>query len=148
MFMETRKQTHSGDSVPYSGTSNNPSMQIPATTTESAKLSMYSASDYPEVNYWTKKQWKDAENRRKDSSKVPTGGSPHRGARSAKGENVMMLYIEHANGQPVSGTIAAEIQDFARSIWQGFYLQGMALKKWGDIDKGTKEDYLYEMENE
>jgi hypothetical protein len=62
MFAETRKWTRSGDSVPCSGTSNNPSMQIPAATTESAKLSMYSASDYPEAKYWTKQQWKDVEN--------------------------------------------------------------------------------------
>ena len=147
-FTETRKWTCSGNSVPCSGSSNNPLTQIPATTTASPKLPVYSASDYPEVKYWTKQQWKDAENLRKDSSEVPTGGGPRGGARLAKGKNVMMLYIEHADGQPVSGTIAAEIQDFARSIWQGFYLQGMALKKWGDIDKGTKEDYLYEMENE
>jgi hypothetical protein len=60
---------------------------------------------------------------------------------------MMMLYVEHANRPPVSGMIAAEIRDFARSIWQGFYLRGMALEKWGDIDKGTKDNYLYKMEN-
>jgi hypothetical protein len=84
-------------------------MQIPATTTASPKLPVYSASDYPKVKYWTKQQWKDVENLIKDSSEVPTGGSPHGGARSAKGENVMMLYIEHADRQPVSGTITAKI---------------------------------------
>jgi hypothetical protein len=147
-FAETRKRTRSGDSAPCSGSSNNPSTQTPATATASPKLPVYSASDYPEVKYWTKQQWKDAENLRKDSSEVPTGGGPRGGARSAKGENVMMLYVEHADGQPVSGTIAAEIRDFARSIWRGFYLRGMAPEKWGDVDKDTKDDYLYEMEKE
>jgi hypothetical protein len=60
----------------------------------------------------------------------------------------MMLYIEHANGTSVSGAMAAEIRDFARSVWRGFYVRGMAPEKWGDASRQVRDEYIREMENE
>ena len=102
-------------------------------------------SKFPEVKYWTKQDWKEVENKRKNSSEV---AGPRGGGRSAKGENVMMLYVEHDNGRPVSGAMASDIRDFARSIWRGFYSRGMAPEKWGDVSKAVKDDYIHDMERE
>jgi len=64
------------------------------------------------------------------------------------GENVMMLYVENADGTAISGTCASEIREFARSIWRGFYSREIAPKKWGDASKDIREEYYREMENE
>jgi len=102
-----------------------------------------SQSAYPEVKYWFKQAWKDAENQRKDLSNI---GSPHGGGRSAMGENVMMLYIEKEDGMPVDGSIAGAIWDDARSIWQGFYNLEMAPEKWGDASKEVRDVFVHEIE--
>jgi len=73
-------------------------------TLENTKQEVYAQPDYPEVKYWTKKQWKDAENNNKDASDLLENKDKRRGAtRSAMGENVMMLYIEHANRRRSGG---------------------------------------------
>jgi hypothetical protein len=111
------------------------------------KLPPLSASDYPGVKFWTRLDWKKHENDRKDSSELESKGSGARGgARSSKGENVMMLYIENADGTPISGTLAGEIRDFARSIWRDFYTRDVAPEKWGDGPKQIRDEFFYEME--
>jgi len=47
----------------------------------------------------------------------------------------MMLYIEHPNGDTIDGMLAAEIQEFARSIWRGLYTRGVAPRKWRDSSR-------------
>jgi len=64
----------------------------------------------------------------------------------AKGENVMTLYMENEKGEPVSGTRASYMRDFARSLWQGFYSRGEAPRKWGDVSKDVQDEYCREME--
>ena len=142
-FAESKKRCCPEDPTPGLDKSNNPSAQVPATARQSVNLSR---SDYPEVKYWTRQEWKIAENRRKDLSEVPTGGGSRGGARSAMGENVMMLYIEEVDGQPVDGTIAAQIREFARSIWRGFYKQKMAPDTWGEVDDKVQDYFVCEME--
>ncbi len=41
---------------------------------------------------------------------------------------------------------AAQIQVFARSIWQGFYQQRMAPEKWGDAFKEVRDTFIHDME--
>ncbi|KAI0291862.1 hypothetical protein BC826DRAFT_1105790 [Russula brevipes] len=104
-------------------------------------------SDYPRVKFWSKLDWKKYENDRKDSSELEGKGSSARGGtRSAKGENVMMLYIENADGSAISGTLASEIREFARSIWRGFYLQGIGPERWGDASKQIRDEFFREIE--
>src|SRR5712691_7180504 len=140
-FAGSNKRPRSADRGPVSETLDTSPLQAG----EVANSSMYLRSDYPGVKYWTKQDWKEAENKRKDSSEV---AGPRGGGRSVKGENVMMLYIENDDGNPVSGSMAAAIRDFARSIWRGFHQQGMAPEKWGDVSKAVKDDYIHDMEKE
>ena len=85
-----------------------PSPVLPTPTTENTKP--YLQSDYPLVKYWTKQQWKDNENNNKDASDILEIKDKTRGGtRSAKGENVMMLYIEHEDGTPIDSNMAAQI---------------------------------------
>jgi hypothetical protein len=104
-------------------------------------------SEYPLVKYWTRQQWKDEENSNKDASDIlDNKDKTRRGTRSAKGENVMMLYIEHKDGMPIDGTLAAQIREYARSIWRDLYRRGKAPEKWSDAFKKVREEYFCEME--
>jgi hypothetical protein len=80
-------------------------------------------SMYPKVRFWTKQEWKDNENNCKDSSDLgATSSSRVRGGtRAALGENVRVRYVEHADGKMVSGGLATEIRDHARTIWRGLW---------------------------
>jgi hypothetical protein len=75
-----------------------------------------SQCDYPLVKYWDRKVWKGVTGTRKDTSEVQTKSGSCGGTRSAMGENVMMLYIEDADGMPIDGSIAGGMRDLARSI--------------------------------
>lgn len=112
-----------------------------------ANLSPLVQTDYPRVKFWNKLEWKNFENARKDSTGIEAKSTGRGGTRSAKGENVMMLYIEDANGLPVNGAIAGAIREFARSIWRGFYSLGVAPEKWGDAMQEVRDKYCNEMEN-
>ena len=115
------------------------------TTTESAKP--YSQSDYPHIKYWTRMQWKDNENNNKDASDILEIKDKTRGGtRSAKGENVMMLYIEHKDGTPIDGNTAAQIREHARLIWKDLFHRGIAPEKWTDASKEVRDEYFREME--
>jgi hypothetical protein len=98
----------------------------PTFSLPTATLGPLLQSDYPRVKFWNKIQWKNFESARKDSYGIHAKNIARGGTRSAKGENVMMLYIEDTNGLPVNGAIAGAIRDFARSIWRGFYSLGVA----------------------
>lgn len=116
-------------------------------TLENTKQEVYAQPDYPEVKYWTKKQWKDAENNNKDASDLLENKDKRRGAtRSAMGENVMMLYIEHANGTPIDGVLAAQIREHARMVWKDLDRRGKAPKTWTDASREVHDEYLREME--
>lgn len=110
---------------------------------ESGHFVAYSRSKYPMIKYWTRQEWKEVESQQKGSSEV--AGS-RGGGRSSKGENVMTLYVETEKGESVSGTTAAYIRDFARSIWRGFYERGVAPKTWGQVSKDVQDEYIREME--
>jgi hypothetical protein len=84
-------------------------------------------SDYPGIKYWTRAEW--ASQREVDDIETPPG--PRRGLWCAKGENMMMQYIESPDGMLVSGAVASNIREYARSIWRGFYDQGFAPPTWG-----------------
>jgi hypothetical protein len=114
----------------------------------SAKPPPLSQVDYPLVKFWERKVWKSVANNRKDTSEVQTKGGSRGGTRSSKGENVMMLYIEDANGMPVDGNIASAIRELARSIWRSLYERGIAPETWGQATKEVREEYCREMESE
>ena len=65
------------------------------------------------VKYWTKTAM---EGQRKTITRMRltywrSKTKTREGTRSAKGENVMMLYIEHEDGTPIDGNMAAQIRE-------------------------------------
>lgn len=112
-----------------------------------SKPRSYLQSEYPLVKYWTRQQWKENENTSKDASDLlESKDKPRGGTRSARGENVMMLYIEHVDGMPIDGAMAAQIREHARMVWKDFYQRGKAPEKWTDASRDVREEYLREME--
>jgi hypothetical protein len=114
----------------------------------SARLPPLSQVDYPLVKYWERKVWKTVAGTRKDTSEVQAKTGSRGGSRSSKGENVMMLYIEDANGMPIDGNIAGGIREHARSIWRSLYERGIAPETWGQATMEVREKYCREMESE
>ena len=104
--------------------------------------------DYPLVKYWERKVWKNIAGTRKDTSEVQTKNGSRGGTRSSKGENVMMLYIEDANGMPVDGNVACGMRELARSIWRSLYERGITPETWGQSTKEVREEFCREMESE
>ena len=76
-------------------------------------------ADFPQMKYWRRQAWKVHEDEQNDSTGLVSKRSQRGGARSARGINVMMQYIENADGSLISGDYAAEMREFARSIWRG-----------------------------
>lgn len=54
----------------------------------------------------------------------------------------MMLYIKHPNSEVIDSMLAAEIWEFARSIWRGFYAQECAPRKWRDSFRQVQDEYI------
>ena len=135
-YIESMKRLHAEDCKPL----------LDPPLTHEAGLVEYSQLDYPKVHFWKRKEWKDFNNKSKNSSGLQGKKGTRGGARSAKGENVMMLYIEHPNGKAIDGVLAAEIREFARSIWRGLYALGMAPRKWRDSSRDAQDKYTHEME--
>jgi len=80
------------------------------TTIDDTKPVVYLQSEYPHIKYWTRQQWKENENSTKDTSDLlDNKDKMHGGIRSAKGKNIMMLYIEYINDRPINGNMAAQI---------------------------------------
>jgi len=75
------------------------------------------------------------------------GSGQRGGGRAAKGENISMLFVEHVDGCPISGTMAINIQDYAQVLWKDFVKHDLPPEKWGDGSKAVQEEYVYEMEN-
>ena len=80
------------------------------TTIDDTKPVVYLQSEYPHIKYWTRQQWKENKNSTKDTSDLlDNKDKTHGGTRFAKGENVMMLYIECINGRPINSNMVAQI---------------------------------------
>jgi hypothetical protein len=114
----------------------------PTTTT------VYSQSNCPDIKYWTKKEWTEAQSAKKNSSD-PTDQPGARGkSRCAQGVNVSAKYLEEHNGMPVTGTKAAKIREYARSIWIDFDARGVAPRKWSHAPRSVQDEYVRDMENQ
>ena len=83
---------------------------VTSTVIDNSKPVAYSQSEYPLIKYWTRQQWKENENNNKDiSDLLGNKDKTCRETRSVRGENVIMLYIEHIDGTPIDSTMVAEI---------------------------------------
>jgi hypothetical protein len=109
-------------------------------------LRLCSKSDFPDINFWTKGEWLDFKNKGRDSSAVGSKAGPRGGMRCAQGTNVAMQYLEDTDREPINGRVAADIREFARKIWAGFYDQGMAPEKWNEAKPKVRDEYTCKME--
>src|SRR5712671_2281241 len=109
----------------------------------------YSHEKFPDIHFWNVQDWKDHESSTKDTSELDSqaGSGQRGGGRAAKGKNVSMLFVEHADGRPISGTMAIDIRDYTQVLWKDFVKRDLAPEKWGDTSKAVWEEYVYEMEN-
>ncbi len=105
-------------------------------------------ADFPQMKYWRRQAWKVHEDEQNDSTGLVSKRGQRGGARSARGINVMMQYIENADGSPISGDYAAEMREFTRSIWRGLDKRKAAPEKWGDATKDVRKHFYFEMEKE
>lgn len=104
-------------------------------------------SDFPLVRFWYKMSWKTHNEGKKDTTELGASTGQRGGTRAAQGENVNLLFIENADGTPITGTLAAEMREHARSIWRGLHKKNAAPEKWGDASNEIREQYYHEMES-
>ncbi|KAH9025789.1 hypothetical protein EDB85DRAFT_1893701 [Lactarius pseudohatsudake] len=108
-----------------------------------------SQSDYPDTKFWKREAWSKHEKELKDSLQLDGLGhqsGPRGGTRAANRENVMMQYLEEADGTTVSGAVAANIRTRARSIWIHLYNRDLAPLTWGDASKAVQDEYYNNIE--
>jgi hypothetical protein len=103
-------------------------------------------SNCPEIKYWTKKEWNEAQSAKKNSSDPTDQPSAQGRLRYAKGENVSTKYLEGLDGVPISGMDAAKIREYARSLWSDFDKRGVAPKKWSNAPRSLQDKYVRDME--
>ena len=78
-------------------------------------------SDFPLVRFWYKTSWKTHNKGKKDTTELEASSGQRGSTCAAQGENVNLLFIENANGTPITGTLAAEMREHTRSIWRGLH---------------------------
>ena len=62
------------------------------------------------------------------------------------GKNVWVQYVKHADSKIVDGSIATEIRDQARKIWQGLWSQGLVPRMWGAATQEVQNAYVHSIE--
>ena len=101
---------------------------------------------YPKVWFWTKQEWRDYETSHKDSSNLVVTSGMQGATRAAMGEKIWVQYVKHADSKIVDGSMATEIRDQARKIWQGLWLRGLAPRMWGATTYKVKDTFIHLME--
>jgi hypothetical protein len=98
--------------------------------------------DYPNVRFWTRREWMDRSGQESDS----IDNSGQRGkARASQGINVAMRYVEDRNGTVVNGHRATEMRRHARLIWVHMANNGGVPPSWGKADVKLSQTYCHEM---
>ena len=151
-YIESRKRSHMEDRgldlEPWHVTPHDPHEEDGPTSATPPPLSR---THYPNVKYWTREEWNDAESKKSNSSDplVEKAGTSTRGKTlCAQGVNVCTKFIEHSNGKPITGTQAAEIREYARSLWKDLYISGLAPRTWGEAPRSIQDKYSREMEKQ
>lgn len=144
---ESRKRSHTEDPAPVPVTRANVTLRGPhEEESDSAARAVRSRSEYPAIKYWTKDEWTGNESKKKESSDPTDEPGPRGKTRCAQGINVMTTFIEKEDGEPVSGSDAASMRAYARSLWKDFYARGIAPKTWGDAMRSVEAEYERDME--
>jgi hypothetical protein len=102
-------------------------------------------SDYPNINYWHKRDWISSKRSTKGTSD-PNTEKPSRGGKHAsQGINVAMKYIQEEDGTVIDGHRATHIRTIAAGIWGALADAGVAPLTWGKGGLAIREEYNKEM---
>ncbi|KAJ7048246.1 hypothetical protein C8F01DRAFT_1380645 [Mycena amicta] len=113
-------------------------------------LVILNQTNYPNVPYWTRKQYKDAEalRSRKSGKLSMSAAQPLRGSsRAAQGENVVCWFITDAAGIAIGPARVGEIRALARAIFIHLDSIGMAPTTWTQSSIAVREYYVQELED-
>jgi hypothetical protein len=100
--------------------------------------------DYPNVRFWTKRDWLDRSEQESDNMILDNSGRRGK-ARASQGINVTMRYVEDENGKLVNGHRATEMRRHARLIWVHMAKSGGPPLSWGKADVKLSQTYCQEM---
>jgi hypothetical protein len=114
-------------------------LHAPSSDSKVTCSDMLSLVDYPCINYWKKGDWLKFRTKEKNSSALGSKASPRGGTRCVQGTNILMIYLEDMNREPIDGCLAANIHKFARKIWACFHNEGRAPAKWSNADKKVED---------
>lgn len=100
--------------------------------------------DYPDVRFWTRRDWLDRSGQESDTMLLDNSGRRGK-ARASQGINVAMRYVEDENGTVVDGHRATEMRRYARLIWVHMANSGELPVSWGKADVKLSQTYCREM---
>ena len=96
--------------------------------------------DYPDVQFWTRRDWLDRPGQESDTMALDNSGQRGK-ARASQGINVTMRYIEDENGTVIDGHRATEVRRYARLIWVHMANNGGLPLSWGKADQIATDNY-------
>jgi hypothetical protein len=101
-----------------------------------------SHSDFPNIKFWTKKEWDNQKSRLKDAS-----GNKGKGPESSsKGLNTTAIYLENEDGTTISGSMVGQIRSAARAVWIELFDRRKAPSSWGKASLEARNLYHSELE--
>jgi hypothetical protein len=102
-------------------------------------------SKYPDVKFWTRKEWLENIATNEDITTVTE--NPRRGrVRASQGINVTMGYVEKEDGEVVDGHAASDIRKCAHSIWVHIATTETGPPaKWSEAGIKHNEEYRMQM---
>lgn len=114
-------------------------------TSNSPTFHSLAHSDFPQINFWTRKGWLEYVAAKED---VTTLKENTRGkVRASQGINVAMGYVEKEDGEAVDGHVASDMRKCARSIWVHIATVSETgpPAKWGEAGIKFNEMYRKQM---
>ena len=112
VYIEATKRPLAKDHTPLPDPGSTVTLHAPTPYIEKPRIDMllsYSKEDYIKIRYWTRDEWFDVRNKKKNSSSLEPEAGPRGGTRCAQGTNVAMLYLEDTDGNPINGRVVAKI---------------------------------------
>jgi len=122
-----------------------PSIPSISPSSSSVSLAPPNRADYPNVQFWTKSDFKEKVGKDSDVTVFKKEAGVKGKARVAHGENVSSLYLEDRNGKVIDGHKLSEIKALARQIFQQLLSEGSTSTKWGKASVVVQQYYRQAM---
>lgn len=101
---------------------------IPSTSTSHLPHELDSSA-FPAIKNWKRAQWNEGADERKDRGSV---GSGKKGKTDISNDiNVSARFLQHANGDIVSGSRLIEVYEYAHALFSDYRDDGIAPATWG-----------------